>query len=337
MASLVNNCVFLATSSGTGVFVPASAAAGAVLPAAAGVVDTTKTYRYRAESADKLQWEWGNTVSSGTATSFTRVVTNSSAGGTTTVSFTLAPTVTITVTAADILAFDDAMSLTVAQTAIARANIGVGVHGTTIASASTINLQTATGDVIDVSGTTGINTITLNDGEQRTVRFTGVLVLGTGGNITLPGALASSLTTQANDWAIFRGYPGSLTICMFYQRASLLPFDGSAWTAVSPAVVITGGTATCAMRWKQIGKIVHVSFRISCTATGSQVTSVAMPVACAASGIDYMLVGRETNRTGLMWFGSVNSGGATFGVQTNGISAMNTGDAVGLSGFYEAA
>lgn len=123
MASLVNNCVFIAASGGTGAFTVDTAAAGHEVPVDCGVVDTTKTYRYRAQSSDKSEWEEGDTVASSTATSFTRVVSASSAGGTTTVNFTNPPTVALTMKAEDVLQFDDAMSLTSGQKTQARSNI----------------------------------------------------------------------------------------------------------------------------------------------------------------------------------------------------------------------
>lgn len=125
MASLVNNAVFTASSGGTGAFGMSAAVTGYQTPAAAGASDG-KTYRYRAESADKAQWEIGTTVASSTATSFTRVVTASSAGGTSTVNFTNPPIVAIVPQAADILQFDDTMSLTDAQKAQAKSNLFKG-------------------------------------------------------------------------------------------------------------------------------------------------------------------------------------------------------------------
>jgi hypothetical protein len=131
MASLINNCVFLATAGGTAAFGVSANVQGYQTPAAAGATDG-KTYRYRAQSADLTQWEEGNTVSSGSATSFTRVVTVSSAGGTTTVNFTQPPNVMLTIFMQDILQFDDAMSLTAAQQAQARSNIGADFPSATV-------------------------------------------------------------------------------------------------------------------------------------------------------------------------------------------------------------
>lgn len=102
----------------------------------------------------------------------------------------------------------------------ARAALGFK-RGADIASASTINLTTATGDIVDVTGTTAVTAITLADGEQRTVRFTGALVLTHGASLALPGG--ANITTAAGDFAVFRGYAGSVVRCVAYTKASGLP------------------------------------------------------------------------------------------------------------------
>src|ERR1043166_3714229 len=80
----------------------------------------------------------------------------------------------------------------------------LSIHGADIASAATLNLDNATGNVVDVTGTTTITAITLADGRERTVRFTGVLTLTKNSVIILPGT--TNITTAAGDFATFRGY-----------------------------------------------------------------------------------------------------------------------------------
>ncbi len=92
------------------------------------------------------------------------------------------------------------------------------LHGADIASAGTINLETATGDLVDVTGTTAITAVTLNEGHERTVRFTGILTLTNGASLILPGA--ANIATAAGDVAIFRGYASGLVRCIAYTRAS---------------------------------------------------------------------------------------------------------------------
>jgi hypothetical protein len=94
----------------------------------------------------------------------------------------------------------------------------ISVHGADIASAATINLETSTGDLVDVTGTITITAITLNDGHERTVRFTGVLTLTNGASLVLPGA--ANITTAAGDFAVFRGYAAGVVRCVSYDRAS---------------------------------------------------------------------------------------------------------------------
>lgn len=103
-------------------------------------------------------------------------------------------------------------------------------NGADIASATTTNLTTATGDMVDVTGTTTITGITLTDGDERKVRFTGALTLTHGASLVLPGA--ANITTAAGDIAVFRGYAAGVVRCIDYQRASGLPI-------VSPTVVFT--------------------------------------------------------------------------------------------------
>lgn len=96
----------------------------------------------------------------------------------------------------------------------------ISVWGADIASASTVNLEGATGDLVDVTGTTTIAAITLGAGHQRTVRFAGALTLTHGASLILPGA--ADIVTAAGDFAVFRGY-GTATRCIGYSRASGLP------------------------------------------------------------------------------------------------------------------
>ena len=87
-------------------------------------------------------------------------------------------------------------------------------QGSDIASASTINLDTATGNLVDVTGTTTITAITLSKGRQRVVRFTGILTLTNGASLVLPGG--GNITTAAGDFAIFRGYASGVVRCVGY-------------------------------------------------------------------------------------------------------------------------
>lgn len=100
----------------------------------------------------------------------------------------------------------------------------VQARGADIASSGTINLSTATGDIVDVTGTTTITAITLADGLEKQVRFTGALTLTNGASLVLPGA--ANIITAAGDIATFRGYAAGVVRCVDYQKA-----DGTAVVA----------------------------------------------------------------------------------------------------------
>ena len=113
--------------------------------------------------------------------------------------------------------------------------------GANIASASTINLNTATGNRVHVTGTTTITAVTLTRG-PRTVIFDDVLTLthhATTNN--LPGA--ANITTAAGDRAIYES-DGTTVFCVNYIKASgtaVTPSGGITTTAT-----ITGNTTLTA-------------------------------------------------------------------------------------------
>jgi hypothetical protein len=107
---------------------------------------------------------------------------------------------------------------------------------TTIASSATLNLTSATSNLVDVSGTTTITAITLASGAERTVRFTGILTLTNSASLILPGG--ANITTASGDFAVFSGYASGVVRCVVYTKANGNPI-------VSPASSGTGtGTLT---------------------------------------------------------------------------------------------
>lgn len=104
---------------------------------------------------------------------------------------------------------DDASAVAFRQTLL------LDKKGADIASAATINLDSSTGDLVDVTGTTAITAITLSEGIEKTVRFTGALTLTHGASLVLPGAV--NIITAAGDYAVFRGYAAGVVRLMSYQ------------------------------------------------------------------------------------------------------------------------
>ena len=76
------------------------------------------------------------------------------------------------------------------------------VKGANIASAATINLTTATGNAVHVTGTTQIDAVTLGSGMWRLVIFDGALTLTHHAtNNNLPGS--ANITTATNNHALY--------------------------------------------------------------------------------------------------------------------------------------
>ena len=123
--------------------------------------------------------------------------------------------------------------------------------GADIASAATVNLDNATGEYVNITGTTAITAITLASGRERTVRFAGSLLLTHGASLELPDK--GSIQTAAGDFAVFRGDTGGVVRCTQYQRLNRKGADiASAATvnldnATGEYVNITGTTAITAI------------------------------------------------------------------------------------------
>lgn len=113
--------------------------------------------------------------------------------------------------------------------------------GADIASAGTTNLATATGNFVDVTGTTTITALgTAVAGVERTVRFTGALTLTYNAtSLILP--TGANITTAAGDVARFRSLGSGNWVCVAYQRAS---GQALAALAASPSIQSVASSAT---------------------------------------------------------------------------------------------
>jgi len=102
------------------------------------------------------------------------------------------------------------------------------VQGANIASATTTDIGAATGNYINVTGTTTITGLgTIQEGSRRIVTFTGILTLTHNGtSLILP--TAANITTAAGDVAEFVSLGTGNWKCTNYQRA-----DGTALVGAS--------------------------------------------------------------------------------------------------------
>ncbi len=77
------------------------------------------------------------------------------------------------------------------------------VKGANIASAATVNLSTATGNLVHITGTTGITAFTIDSGAEYTCVFDGIVIITPSANIITTDGLP--ITTAANTVLKIRG------------------------------------------------------------------------------------------------------------------------------------
>ena len=98
--------------------------------------------------------------------------------------------------------------------------------GSDIASASSVDIGAATGNYLDITGTTPITALgTVQAGVEREIQFDGALTLTHNAtSLILPGG--ANITTAAGDVARFRSEGSGNWRCVNYTRADSAPFVG---------------------------------------------------------------------------------------------------------------
>jgi hypothetical protein len=94
-------------------------------------------------------------------------------------------------------------------------------RGANVASAGTINLDTATGDYVHLTGTTTCTAITLADGRTATTVTDGVMQFTHGAS--LPLITSANITSAAGDIQYWRGEAAGVVRMTGYQRANGQP------------------------------------------------------------------------------------------------------------------
>jgi hypothetical protein len=186
----------------------------------------------------------------------------------------------------------------------------INIAGADIASAGTINLTTATGPNLTITGTTTVTTVTLGAGNVRFARANAAFQLTASANLIINGSASTNYTTTAGDLLIFIGGAGSITRVWAISGAISFATPTQAATltstslAVNPAgLFFLGGyttTATAAgTTTLTVTSTYHQYF------TGSTTQTVVLPVTST------LVLGRSfrviNNSTGLV---TVQSSGA---------------------------
>jgi hypothetical protein len=154
MAAFLDGCRFNPAAGGTTDWTYSSAVPGYQSPAAANIVNG-RFYKYRAESADLSQWEFGEgAYNTGTGVLVRTTVLYNSSGTTSKINFTTTPQVAIVALKEDLISVEEANSFTTAQQAQARLNLGIN-QMTALSASQNLNSVTSSGTyyTIDNSST----------------------------------------------------------------------------------------------------------------------------------------------------------------------------------------
>jgi hypothetical protein len=200
--------------------------------------------------------------------------------------------------------------------------------GADIASATTTDIGAATGEFVDVTGTTTITGLgTVAAGIVRTVRFTGALTLTHNAtSLILPGG--ANITTAANDRAVFRSLGSGNWLCVAYVKASGAPITLgiSTLSEVAPLLddyaVITDSSDSNNPKRSQLSDILgllrgYIDGLVMSTAGSSATISIAAGVAADSTNTELISLSSAIAKTTSAWAVGTGNGGLDTGSIAN--------------------
>jgi hypothetical protein len=121
---------------------------------------------------------------------------------------------------------------------------GLAKKGTDIATASSINLTTATGPSLTLTGTTTVTGVTLAEGSIRIVRAAGAFQITASASLLCNGSAVTNLTVAAEDLLVFRGGAASVVSVARIGSASVAAATTTAAGIVELATATEAFTGT---------------------------------------------------------------------------------------------
>lgn len=116
----------------------------------------------------------------------------------------------------------------------------LGVKGANVASAGTVDLSSADGDFLHITGTTTITAITIPIGAERTVVFDGALTLTNSAALLLPSG--ANIVTAAGDRMVVRGDTAGANV-MSYTLANGRALVATPYGLSAPLAVLAPTSA----------------------------------------------------------------------------------------------
>lgn len=135
----------------------------------------------------------------------------------------------------------------------------LSAQGTDVASASTINLTTATGPIVNLTGSTTVTAVTLAQGDWRLVKLTGAVPFTASSTLIVDGSTSIPYTGKAGDLLLFSGEAASVV------RVYVLSPTADVWTPVATFATPGDLSVTYSTQvgvYARYGNIVVASFAI---------------------------------------------------------------------------
>jgi hypothetical protein len=316
----IDACGFIPASSGTGSFVVSTNVVGYQTPASAAAVNAA-VYSYRAESADKSQWEEGFGAYTVSTTTLARTtITANSLGTTVAVSFTAAPNVFITALSADLENASLLNSGAIAGKLVSALLQGY-LSGLTLSTAgSSATFGIASGVAAD---STGVDMMSLASAITKT---TSAFAAGSGNGALDTGAIAASTWYHAHEIknetsgavdvlvslsATAPTLPSGFTI---FRRIGAMKTDVSShWTAFSQ----NGNEFLLSV------PVVDIAVSANLSTTVATFTLASVPTGIKVNALGVMLLQTAAASTGIL-ISSLDTAGATPAVNGIGYTAVNS-------------
>ena len=113
----------------------------------------------------------------------------------------------------------------------------IAIKGTTVPSASTLVLSTATGPYVDISGTTAVTAVTLSNNSWRLARATGIFTLTASASLLVNKSATVNYTTAVGDMLLFTAEGGVVSVSVIGAPGTT---KGAAVASAGTVVLVPG-------------------------------------------------------------------------------------------------